>query len=116
MPELASREHYRYIGSLFDDLMRRSEKRPSDIDLVAVARGPLLYCLEGVDHAGLAPGALHDLALGPEPLTTRFDPDLLGGAVDLRGRAADGRALRFVLYFLWGNRGATGMTAFVTST
>lgn len=59
VPELASREHYRYIGSLFDDLMRRSGKRPSDIDLVAVARGPGLLgsLLVGVAFAkGLALG------------------------------------------------------------
>lgn len=93
--------------------LRQDVRVPRVGGRVAVARGPLLYCLEGVDHAGLAPGTLHDLTLGPEPLTTRFDPDLLGGAVDLRGRAADGRALRFVPYFLWGNRGATGMTVFV---
>ena len=40
VPELASREHYRYIGPLFDELLARSGKTPSDIDLVAVARGP----------------------------------------------------------------------------
>ncbi len=59
VPELASREHYRYIGSLFDDLMRRSGKRPSDIELVAVARGPGLLgsLLVGVAFAkGLALG------------------------------------------------------------
>lgn len=46
VPELASREHLRFFGPLFDDLMARSGKRPSDIDAVAVARGPgLLGCL-----------------------------------------------------------------------
>ncbi|MBQ3060348.1 MAG: tRNA (adenosine(37)-N6)-threonylcarbamoyltransferase complex transferase subunit TsaD [Desulfovibrio sp.] len=40
VPELASREHYRYLGPLFDQLMERSGCIPSDIDLVAVARGP----------------------------------------------------------------------------
>jgi len=40
VPELASREHYRFVGALFDELMRRSGKSNSDIDLVAAARGP----------------------------------------------------------------------------
>ncbi len=40
VPELASREHYRFIGALFDDLMARSGHRPADINVVAVSRGP----------------------------------------------------------------------------
>jgi N6-L-threonylcarbamoyladenine synthase len=40
VPELASREHCRYMGPLFDEVMARSGRAPSDIDFVAVARGP----------------------------------------------------------------------------
>ena len=40
VPELASREHCRFIGPLFDELMRRTGTRPADIDVVAVSRGP----------------------------------------------------------------------------
>lgn len=40
VPELASREHYRYMGALYDELMQRSGRHGADIDLVAVARGP----------------------------------------------------------------------------
>lgn len=40
VPELASREHYRFIGPLFDELMKRAACRPCDIDAVAVSRGP----------------------------------------------------------------------------
>ena len=40
VPELASREHYRYLGTLFDQLMRRLDLRPVDLDVVAVSRGP----------------------------------------------------------------------------
>ncbi len=57
VPELASREHYRYIGPLFDELMRRSGKSPKEINVVAVARGPGLLgsLLVGVAFAkGLA--------------------------------------------------------------
>ena len=59
VPELASREHYRFVGALFDELMRRSGKVNSDIDLVAAARGPGLLgsLLVGVAFAkGLALG------------------------------------------------------------
>lgn len=40
VPELASREHYRYIGPLFDELMRRANSAAHTPDLVCAARGP----------------------------------------------------------------------------
>lgn len=40
VPELASREHYRFLGSLYDQLMRRNKLHAGDLDVVAVARGP----------------------------------------------------------------------------
>ena len=40
VPELASREHGRLVGPLFDLLMRKAGKNRHDIDLVAFARGP----------------------------------------------------------------------------
>lgn len=62
VPELASREHYRFIGPLFDSLMERNTCTIQDIDLVAVARGPGLLgsLLVGVAFAkalALASGA-----------------------------------------------------------
>lgn len=46
VPELASREHYRYIGPLYRLLVQRTGLRAEDLDVVAVARGPgLLGCL-----------------------------------------------------------------------
>lgn len=40
VPELASREHYRFIGALYDELMARTGVALSDVDAIAVARGP----------------------------------------------------------------------------
>ena len=57
VPELASREHYKIIGPLFDRLMADSGRSPADLDAVAVARGPGLLgsLLVGVAFAkGLA--------------------------------------------------------------
>ena len=52
---------------------------------VAIARGPLVYCLEAVDH----PKAnLDSLALSASSdLRARFDPDLLGGISVIGGQA-----------------------------
>ena len=40
VPELASREHCRFIGPLYDLLMGRNRLTAADLDVVAVARGP----------------------------------------------------------------------------
>jgi len=50
---------------------------------VAIERGPLVYCVEGVDHPG---GGLDDLLFDPAPgLTEKHDPTLLGGVTVLHG-------------------------------
>jgi DUF1680 family protein len=52
---------------------------------VALKRGPLVYCLEGVDHPGID---LRDIRLPAEAeLHASFDPDLLGGMVTVQGDA-----------------------------
>ena len=59
VPELASREHYRFVGALFDELLHRSGRASAEIDLIAAARGPGLLgsLLVGVAFAkGLALG------------------------------------------------------------
>jgi len=92
-----------------------------DSGRVALQRGPVVYCLEGVDH----PGGVHRLALPPDArLRPRFDPGLLGGLVVIEGQAMalDSRVwdralylpadavrsspviLRAIPYFAWDNR------------
>ena len=39
VPEIASREHYRFLGALYDELMRRTGLTLADVDVVAVTRG-----------------------------------------------------------------------------
>lgn len=52
---------------------------------VALARGPLVYCLEGVDHPGLD---LRDMLLPADgELRASFEPELLGGVVVVQGDA-----------------------------
>lgn len=61
VPELASREHLRFIGPLFDELLAKSGLKAAALDSIAVARGPGLLgsLLTGMAFAkGLA------LALG----------------------------------------------------
>jgi hypothetical protein len=55
-----------------------------DAGLVALQRGPLVYCLEGVDN----PWPLYRLVLpSASSLTTTHEPDLLGGVTVVEGPA-----------------------------
>ncbi|HEU5315802.1 MAG TPA: beta-L-arabinofuranosidase domain-containing protein [Chloroflexota bacterium] len=104
---------------------------------VAVARGPLIYCLESPD---LPEGVrLSDVHLPPDAtLAPRHRPDLLGGVTVLEGEAeavpgpdwqhAEGLAalyrpleratptrcaITFIPYFAWANRGVSEMSVWL---
>lgn len=66
VPELASREHYRFIGPLFDRLIKDSGIHPEEIDAIAVTRGPGLpgSLLVGVAFAKALALALNKPLLG----------------------------------------------------
>lgn len=85
------RRHWRPGDTVRLDLpmpVRRVECHPyaaENLGRVALMRGPLLYCLEGVDHPGLD---LCDLVLPADvPISAEYHPDLLGGVVALHSRA-----------------------------
>ena len=76
---------------------------------VAVARGPILYCLEGIHNpAGVTERVL---ALGEFELGADF-PGFEGVPV-LRAKTTDGGDCILTPYFLWGNSGDTSMTVFI---
>ncbi len=94
----------------------------ADRGRVALERGPIVYCAEGVDHAG----AVADLVLPDEAeFVTEHAPDLLGGVTVLRGqglragRAADGSLetrpaeLFLVPYHVWAHRGAGALAVWL---
>jgi uncharacterized protein len=90
---------------------RAHQKVKGHAGKVAVTRGPLVYCLESVDHPGID---IFTAKLDPSSLRDEFVPDLLGGCEVIVGNTADGKLLKFIPYFLWGNRGASQMTVWVT--
>jgi hypothetical protein len=79
---------------------------------VAVTRGPLVYCLEDVDNAGVD---LFAAALNPDSLEAVADGSLLGGIFRITGQTRAGQPLTFIPYFLWGNRGPSQMTVWVNT-
>jgi DUF1680 family protein len=56
----------------------------ANLGRVALQRGPLVYCLEGIDHGG----RVRNLVLPPgTPLECEDRPDLLGGVTVIRAKA-----------------------------
>src|SRR5262249_51347766 len=125
---------------------RRIECHPFVADnagRVALARGPLVYCLEGVDHPGIDLRGLW-LPDGSE-LRPAFEPECLGGLVVLSAEARiaslqdwNGRlyrthlwehgergpksgpgsavSLRAVPYYAWANRAPGAMQVWIRTT
>jgi DUF1680 family protein len=84
---------------------------------VALERGPLVYCAEGIDNDG----AVLDLAISDEAvIAAETRPDLLGGITTLRGRitnaAGKERLLTAVPYYAWSNRGPGEMAVWLPRT
>ena len=82
----------------------RMQANPSvqdDRGRVAVQRGPILYCFEAVDNAGLP-----EPAIGVHPrFTARREAGLLGDVVVVEAAAGDGSRLTAVPFYARGNRG-----------
>ncbi|HUV63393.1 MAG TPA: beta-L-arabinofuranosidase domain-containing protein [Sedimentisphaerales bacterium] len=78
----------------------------ADRGKVALMRGPIVYCLEGVDHPGVD---ISRLTLPPKAdLRAEHRAELLGGVTILQGEAfTDAKhpvALTAVPYYAWANR------------
>lgn len=71
VPEIASREHYRFLGALYDELMRRTGLTLADVDVVAVTRGPgLLWglaCRRGLCKRAFSGGQQTAYCRQPSP-------------------------------------------------
>jgi DUF1680 family protein len=105
---------------------------------IALTRGPVLYCVEALDHPGTGIDALSvDMQA---PFDSAFDADKLGGVMTLRGAArceprdeqwesalyrrlepgppaplpaARAVSLTAIPYFAWQNRGASPMAVWL---
>ena len=79
------------------------ERVVADRGRVALRYGPLIYNIESVDQ-NLA-GALKSDA----PLTTAWQPDLLGGVVTIHGQFADSSPLLAIPNYARNNRGGRSL-------
>ena len=73
--------------------------------LVAVERGPLVYCLESPDNES----DLNSISISETTTLTPHKSEILGGVVTLKGQSADGAKISAIPYYAWSNRGVTSM-------
>jgi DUF1680 family protein len=82
-----------------------------DVGKVVLQRGPLVYCLEGVDNGGevLRRTVRDDLEFDVE-----FNPGLLGGINVLKSRGKGSReSLVAIPYYAWSHRGVGEMAVWL---
>jgi DUF1680 family protein len=78
---------------------------------IAIQRGPLVYCFEGIDNGGQILD--HHIADNME-FSTEFRPDLLGGICVINGNVPDGSApINAVPYYAWSHRGIGEMAVWL---
>ena len=102
------------------------ERVRDNVGKVALQRGPLVYCLEGVD---VDQGRVLNLMLPDEAeFKTEYKPDLLGGVTVIQGAAVElsrtlegglersERAFSAIPYYAWAHRGRTPMAVWLPRT
>jgi hypothetical protein len=95
-----------------------NEKVVEDRERVALERGPIVYCAEGVDNKG---DALNLLLPDDAPLKAEYRKDMLNGIVVITGKAlalcSDGKSLQHdfaaIPYYAWSNRGEGEMAVWL---
>ncbi|RYD49515.1 MAG: hypothetical protein EOP85_01480, partial [Verrucomicrobiaceae bacterium] len=101
--------------------VKSDERVKADRGRVALMRGPVVYCFEGLDNSNAARGILMDEM---DAFTATYQPDLLGGVVQLKARTSIVRNLgdtlrrepftaRAVPFFANKNRDDTTMDVWV---
>ncbi|MCA9734062.1 MAG: glycoside hydrolase family 127 protein [Deferribacteres bacterium] len=91
-----------------------NENVAADLQKIALERGPVVYCIEGMDNRD----NVLDMRLADDTrLQTRFRGDKLGGIVELTGAASTIRGkskkLTAIPYYAWNHRGANEMTVWI---
>jgi uncharacterized protein len=99
------------------------EQVKEDAQCVALERGPLVYCVEGIDHGGQV---LNLVLPDHARLTTADRTGLLGGVTTIEAsgqrvvmdsvRHGEPALLKFIPYYAWNHRGAGTMAVWLPRT
>lgn len=90
-----------------------NSKVADDSGKVAIERGPMVYCLEGVDNV---PEMMKLSLPDSSKLSAAYTPEKLGGVMTISGDAllseslkSQSKTITAIPYFAWNNRGANEM-------
>lgn len=81
----------------------------SDNGRVAIQRGPVVYCIEGVDNNG---DVDRELAIDWRP-EEQYEANLLGGVMTITAATTEGKRIKAVPLYTWDNRAADGMNVWL---
>ncbi|MCD6566343.1 MAG: glycoside hydrolase family 127 protein [Bacteroidales bacterium] len=88
----------------------------ADIDKVAIQKGPIVFCAEGIDQKD---NHVLNLVYDPEtPLESEYRPNLLNGVQVITGEATgtSKQLLTLIPYHVWANRGPGEMMVWLPTT
>ena len=87
-----------------------NKKVADDLGKVAIERGPIVYCLEGVDNP-----AIDQVSISANTkMTSSFNSKLLSGIQIISGRNVSGNEkFTAIPYYVWNNRGANKMKVWI---
>lgn len=93
--------------------IKAHDKVTADRGMLALERGPVVYCLEGQDQPG---GTVFDKYI-PDgtDIQAAFAPELLGGITVLSGTVGD-TPFKAIPYSTWNNRGTDQMTVWIPAS
>ena len=93
--------------------IKAHDKVTANRGMLALERGPVVYCLEGQDQPG---GTVFDKYI-PDgtDIQAAFDPELLGGTTVLSGTVGD-TPFKAIPYSTWNNRGTDQMTVWIPAS
>jgi DUF1680 family protein len=83
--------------------VKADERVMADRGRVALKYGPLVYNIESVDQN------VNSVLSDDSPLTTEWDPNLLGGVMVVKGKFADGSPLTAIPNYARLNRGGRSL-------
>ena len=87
------------------------EKVENNVGKVALQRGPLVYCVEGIDNQGQV---LNRALPDDMSFEVEFRPDLLGGINVITGKGGEEEVqLVAIPYYAWSHRGVGEMTVWI---
>jgi uncharacterized protein len=89
--------------------MEANPKVTEDHGRVAITRGPLVYGLEGLDHAG----NLDIILAAQSAFTSEYRADLLGGITLIHATSTTGKPLTAIPFYTLANRGLSSQVVWI---